>query len=447
LKIVIKNPAPLGKNQTRWGDFHFGGALADALRLEGADVVQHFWPEWSREEGEDVIIVLRGKHRYTPRPGVLSVLWTISHPATVQRDEVESYDSVLLASKTHYDMIHDCVGTHLDVARQCTDTRLFCNPSPIEHRRGVSFVANSRGIRRDMVLWAVSTDTAVSIVGRHWSSVGLGQHVVREYIENDELPEYYRSTRLSLNDHWGDMAHFGYINNRLFDCLACGLPLITDSFPELREVFGEGLLYADDVESFQAAMDVYRLRYPEVYARAADWWREKGVNYTFAARARQIVDWARKGSHANRVPRRKARRRRSENSDLQKTVALAIEQLRRNDVSGEITLVHLGPTEAGIATLTSFEEIGYLSAGFGRGPWHVPLSADLSALPDGRYHLIVIDDLAGPDMSSDNLAALRDKLSPAGGVVMPIGMEALWRETAGDWSILANGGRLFSFRV
>ena len=447
MKIVIKNPAPLGKNQTKWGDFHFGGSLADALRLEGAEVIQHFWPEWDREEDEDVVIVMRGKHRYVPKPKTLSLLWVISHPATVHRDEMDMYDAVFLASKTHYEMVRDSVSSHVDVARQCTDARLFSDPAPIEARRGVNFVANSRGIRRDMVVWAVTTNTAFSIIGRHWGSVGLGQHVSREYIENDELPEHYRSTRLSLNDHWGDMAHFGYINNRLFDCLACGLPLVTDTFPELGEVFGDALLYAHDAESFQASMDAYRLRYPEVYARAADWWQENGVNYTFAARAQQIMDWARNGQHGRRLPRGVPARPRAEDPDLRETVEMVIEQRRRDGVSGEIQLMHLGPTEVGVATLTSFDEVGYLSAGFGRGPWHVSLSGDFSALPDGRYDLIVLDDVGDElDPSSNrSLTALQDKLSPAGGLVMPESLNTLLSDIAGERQVLRNGSWSLSF--
>jgi hypothetical protein len=446
VKIVIKNPAPIGKNQTKWGDFHFGGSLASALRMEGAEVIQHFWPEWDREEDEDLVIVMRGKHCYVPRRKVLSLLWVISHPATVRRDEMEMYDGVFLASKTHYDMIRDSVSTDVDVARQCTDARLFSNPAPIETRRGVNFVANSRGIRRDMVVWAVSTNTAFSIIGRHWGSVGLRQYVSREYIENDELAEHYRSTRLSLNDHWGDMAHFGYINNRLFDCLACGLPLITDTFPELGAVFGNALLYAKDAESFQASMDAYRLRYPEVFARAAEWWQEEGANYTFESRAQQILDWARKGNHGRRYSARAAAHSPAEDSDLRKTVELAIERRRRDGVSGEIQLIHLGPTEAGVATLTSIDEIGYLSAGFGRGPWHVPLSGDLSALPDRRYDLIVLDDVAKDESSarSEMLAGLRDKLSPGGGVVMSERMGGLGQHSA-EGRVWRNGSWLLSF--
>jgi hypothetical protein len=109
--------------------------------------------------------------------------------------------------------------------------------------------------------------------------------------------------------------------------------------------------------------------------------------------------------------------------------------------------MHLGPTEVGVATLTSFDEVGYLSAGFGRGPWHVSLSGDFSALPDGRYDLIVLDDVGDElDPSSNrNLTALQDKLSPAGGLVMPESLNTLLSDIAGERQVLRNGSWSLSF--
>ena len=97
MKIAIKNPAPLGKNLAKWGDYHFGLALQSALEAAGATVVMHFWPEWQRDEGEDVVLVLRGKQRYEPVQGKVHLLWVMSHPSTVATDEIDSYDLVYVA--------------------------------------------------------------------------------------------------------------------------------------------------------------------------------------------------------------------------------------------------------------------------------------------------------------------------------------------------------------
>ena len=48
--------------------------------------------------------------------------------------------------------------------------------------------------------------------------------------------------------------NLGMINNRVFEVLACGAPLITDKFPELVQVLGEEghVLYVDDDQPSQA---------------------------------------------------------------------------------------------------------------------------------------------------------------------------------------------------
>ena len=54
------------------------------------------------------------------------------------------------------------------------------------------------------------------------------------FIENSQIPALYRSARVTLNDHWKDMLDYQFVNNRIFDALACGLPVISDCCDELR---------------------------------------------------------------------------------------------------------------------------------------------------------------------------------------------------------------------
>ena len=54
-------------------------------------------------------------------------------------------------------------------------------------------------------------------------------------VENYELPNIYRSAKVTLNDHWDDMLQKQFINNRIFDALACGLPVISDECDELKK--------------------------------------------------------------------------------------------------------------------------------------------------------------------------------------------------------------------
>ena len=49
---------------------------------------------------DDVLLVLRGLDRVTPRPGLLNIEWIISHPDMISPDEVAQFDLVYAASTT-----------------------------------------------------------------------------------------------------------------------------------------------------------------------------------------------------------------------------------------------------------------------------------------------------------------------------------------------------------
>ena len=57
-------------------------------------------------------------------------------------------------------------------------------------------------------------------------------------IENLALGDFYRSSQRVLADHWPDMANMGFIQNRIFDAVACGTPVVSDHVAGLRDVFG-----------------------------------------------------------------------------------------------------------------------------------------------------------------------------------------------------------------
>lgn len=429
VKIAIKNPAPLGQNLEKWGDYHFALSLAQCFEKRGAQVVQHFWPEWDRDDGEDVILVLRGKRNYIPPKNKTSIMWVISHPATVFADEMRAYHRVYVASENHYRMIRNDPSINVDVARQCTDTSIFRPGGGATERRGISFVANSRGVRRDILAWALEAGTNVSVVGRHWKSVGLQRHVVKDYITNTELPAFYGSTRLTLNDHWGDMYYYGYVNNRIFDCLACGTPILTDYFPELKSICGDRLLYARDKDSFAESIKRYYLAYPDVLDNAASLWRDIGPNYSFDARAEQILDWI-KSQRWTKHPTSPTQGANESSPQFSKMLEKAISLVRERGISREIQMLHLFPDKENVDTLFRNSELSYLSAGFGKGPWHIFLDDTMSALADRNLDFILVDDsqLANGLNASALLSILesaRKKIAPKGVIVVPAGLNAV----------------------
>ena len=296
VKLTIKNPAPDDDSQKRWGDFHFGSSLQRSLESKGVIVFQDFQPNWSTDHGEDVVLVLRGLSKFQPSKAKFNILWIISHPAMITSEELDAYDLILTVSTFHCTLLCEITKTPVEIARHCTDFGNFFPASvslseEAETRKGIVYVANSRGQRREMAQWTEETNTPVRVFGRAWGKFGIGHLVEKEYLPNFDLPELYRSARLCLNDHWKDMRAFGFINNRVFDSLACGLPLLTDSFPEIRALFGDTLLYARNAEDFRNKIAFCESNYEEVLGRVRQTWKGLGALYTFDYRADELIHW------------------------------------------------------------------------------------------------------------------------------------------------------------
>lgn len=294
--LCLKNPAPDDDSQQRWGDFHFGNALKRALEGKGVRVFQDFWPNWTAEHGEDVVLVLRGLRQFQPPGAKFKVLWIISHPAMVSPQELANYDLILTASAFHSGLLCEITNKPVAVARQCTEFEGFSPSSrglseEAQRRQGIVYVANSRGKRREMAQWIEETQTPVRVFGRAWEKFDIGRLVEREYLPNADLPGLYRSSRLGLNDHWEDMRRFGFINNRVFDSLACGLPVLTDVFPEIETYFGKALLYARNAEEFKEKINFCEANYEEVLGRVRETWNALGAQHSFEARAEELVGW------------------------------------------------------------------------------------------------------------------------------------------------------------
>jgi hypothetical protein len=409
MRIGLRNPAEIGPSLATWGDYHFGCSLAAALGRAGVAVEQRFWPEWDQLGAVDACLTLRGKRARPPRPGVLNAIWIISHPAEVSPQELAAYDIVFTASETHRRML-GALGRPVHVLRQCTDTTLFATAGAAEDeiraRREVLFVGNSRGVRRPGIAALLAAGVPVAIVGRHWPAVGLAQHVREPYVDNRLLPALYRSCRLALNDHWCDMKYFGIINNRIFDCLATGTPVITDRFPELEALCGDGVLYWEDTQALAEAIAVYRSDYRGLIERTRRLWERIGSEHSFARRAedfRPAIVGA--PAAAGAAP--------GAASALDPAIEAELRALRGADGGRRIHLLHLEPPADLRHALAARDDLDYVTAGRGVGPWLVDIADGFSALQPGKFQAIVADRRLPLDP-----AALRPLLAAGGRLVL-----------------------------
>jgi hypothetical protein len=218
-----------------WGDYHFARELQLALHVRGVStrllhrdthaLVPPAPPGSS-------LLVLRGK--FAPgadwlraAPYRRKAVWIISWPLDPTPAELADYDVVLVASEQDRPRLARLSGRPAHTLLQATGLGERARPRP--GRGGLLFVGNCRGVERPIVAAFSRAGVPVELIGEGWDSMGLQAEAAS--VANDELPLRYGEALAVLNDHHGAMAAYGYLNNRLFDVLACGVPVITDVAP------------------------------------------------------------------------------------------------------------------------------------------------------------------------------------------------------------------------
>lgn len=290
MRIAIKIAAPNEGVKHQWGDYHFAVGIKRALERLGHDARIDLRSDWEGAHcgRDEVVVALRGRVRYKPSPHRLNLMWNISHPADVMPEEYEEYDHVFVASLPYADELSHKLNVAVTPLLQCTDPELFnAEVEPIEPPPGVLFVGNSRGTYRQIVKDAIEAGASPEVYGQ-WRQF-LPEGVLKgTYIPNDELARYYRSCRCLLNDHWDDMRAHGFISNRLFDAVACGARVVSDSVEGMEDIFDDAVSVYEDAQ--QLPDIIRRLGSFEARRSRRDVGASIRTEHTFDARVGVICD-------------------------------------------------------------------------------------------------------------------------------------------------------------
>jgi len=254
LGIRIKISTPNLKEAPLWGDWHFARSLAAGFERighqAGVDTADAWYAKGLRE---DVMLMIRGRHRITVDPARINIMWLISHPDRIPDEEFADFDHVAVASDIYAAILRGRGLPSVSVLHQAADAHLFQPPDPAVPRlpRPV-FVGNSRREYRTMVKWCIQQDLPLDLYGGGWEGILPPEAVVAPSVTNADLGALYGRHVLLLNDHWDSMREGGFLSNRLFDGSATGTPILTDPVAGLADVFGDTIPVAGDAESFAA---------------------------------------------------------------------------------------------------------------------------------------------------------------------------------------------------
>ncbi len=293
--IAIKHCAPGGTRGERWGDTFFARQLADAMRELGQHVYVDNRASARRSSTylDQVNIVIRGRYDIPPIPGALNVLWIISHPELVQPEELIGFDLVYAASESWAMWASRKYGVDVRPLLQATDVSHFRRMEASNVRSADVLVVGNRRWEYERPsakgLTLLETDLNRGIYGEGWAGEpAMSSMVLGEYIDNSELPGAYSGAKVVLNDHHPSMRRSGFINNRIFDALALGTPVISDSIAGGAEVFGDRVKWYESADEIPMLVrDVIDNPWSEPEQdKVVDWIRD---SHSFGSRAKKIL--------------------------------------------------------------------------------------------------------------------------------------------------------------
>lgn len=293
--IAIKHCGPGGPQGERWGDTFFARQLAGAMEALGHQIYVDNKASARRSSTylDDVNIAIRGRYKIPAVPGALNVLWIISHPELVQPDELTGFDLVYAASESWAIWASRRYGVEVRPLLQATDVNHFRRTDVSTVRSADVLVVGNRRWEYDRPsvagLALIGAGLERGIYGEGWAGEPeLRRLVLGEYIDNDDLPDAYSKAKVVLNDHHPTMRQSGFINNRIFDALAVGTPVISDTITGGLEIFGDRVKWYDSLEEIPALIhDIVENPWSEVRRlEVVDWIRK---NHSLQSRALSIL--------------------------------------------------------------------------------------------------------------------------------------------------------------
>lgn len=310
--VVVKSTT--NRDDVQVGDYWIGEDFAEGFRKNGLQTEVDYRGEYFREHKPQpkINLFMRGYTKFYPPFGkgcnVLYVYYPmaynaksekkISHETLNQRmpmpenasldDDWQNYDVIAVASKTYAEELQK-TGIKAHYIPQFTNPDKFSQAPSTELKTDILFVG-SNWHNRTSLLYALESGFEVAVYGFNWQGIVPDNMYKAPYIANQDLPRYYASAKIVLNDHRPDMKEFGFINNRIYDATAAGALVVSDYMPEIEAIYGDSVPMYQTKEELKEILTYY-LNHEEERQQKAEKARQITLqHFTDKAIAQQISE-------------------------------------------------------------------------------------------------------------------------------------------------------------
>lgn len=298
---VIKNPAPATDDKVNWGEYGFYLNVKEKLEEQGYFVYIDYFDDWKGPIDADYVLISLAARKYRPDrsvPNCKYFLWLNCYVDRFDISECELYDAVLVSSNMYTKKLQEEVSVPVIPFLLCAEADKFY-PEQTEKKYDKVFVGNTRGVKRDCIFWCEDKKIEVDLWGRKEGAFGWAKRIqenssirLHGFLQNDKLPEVFRSSRIILNDHFEDMKREGFINLRTIEALLCGSAVLSDYHQELEELFGDMIIYYHDEEEFFEKLEWLETHYEEQEQKVLAKWPEIRDKFSLESRVKELIQIA-----------------------------------------------------------------------------------------------------------------------------------------------------------
>ena len=228
------------------GDYFTALELGHALNQRFGWVIQYI-PEANWYDPIDTDVLVSMLDHFDPKPSkakdpnITTVAWARNwFDRWAERPWLALYDVLLTSSKRGAEKITD------HAKKLCSVFRIATNPERFDINNRMTnptldyvFTGSNWGASRDITeaLGAMPKSLRGAIYGKHWEGHAQLSHLYRGFVKYDELPTVYAESHLVIDDANHQTKAWGAANSRVFDALAAGCLVITNSQTVSDEVF------------------------------------------------------------------------------------------------------------------------------------------------------------------------------------------------------------------
>ena len=235
------------------GDVYVAAGIGRQLRASGAGVAYVPVDDWGAvPDGTDAVVAMLPGFRPSLVPtAVRCVAWVRNEmDAWLAHPELAMFDGIMVSSEQARAAIARVYDGPTTVLRIGVDPELFSPPLPGEDRHGVVGTVNYWGKERDLhrALQAGPTTVPLALFGHDRALPPALTGYSAGPVSFFALPGLYRRAAVVLDDFNHTTVGWGNVNSRLYEALACGALVVTNTDRGLAEVglsdvptFGDGV--------------------------------------------------------------------------------------------------------------------------------------------------------------------------------------------------------------